>query len=174
MVKTMNTKQQTNNQTQNIPLITLWSVNKTYRDSSGEHPVLQQFNAKIFRGELILISGSGKNTLGKLIAGIEKPNSGLVQVDGLFINELSEWELNFWRKANISFISQFSTMNKENNLTTPLNTNPKIVILDEPFQGIKDPDQVTPVIDSLLDRGKTVIVLSDFPKAIKHPGRILR
>ena len=56
---------------------------------------------------LIGISGSGKSTLLNLIAGIDKPDSGVLRVDGVDIAELGEGELADWRASNIGFIFQF-------------------------------------------------------------------
>ena len=52
-------------------------------------------------------SGSGKTTLLNLIAGIDKPDSGTLLVDGQDITKLSETKLATWRSVNIGFIFQF-------------------------------------------------------------------
>ena len=52
-------------------------------------------------------SGSGKSTLLNLIAGIDKPDSGSLRVNGIDIATLSERELADWRAANVGFIFQF-------------------------------------------------------------------
>lgn len=57
--------------------IVLENVNFSY----GEKPVLSDINLHIFHGEFVSLlgaSGSGKTTLLRLIAGLEKPNSGTV------------------------------------------------------------------------------------------------
>lgn len=52
-------------------------------------------------------NGAGKSTLLNLIAGIDKPDSGILRVAGLDITQLSEAELARWRAANIGFVFQF-------------------------------------------------------------------
>jgi putative ABC transport system ATP-binding protein len=52
-------------------------------------------------------SGSGKSTLLNLVAGIDKPDSGMLRVDGLDITTLSEAQLANWRASHIGFIFQF-------------------------------------------------------------------
>ncbi len=52
-------------------------------------------------------SGSGKSTLLNLIAGLDKPDSGSIIVQGIDISLLLETELAKWRADNIGFIFQF-------------------------------------------------------------------
>ena len=73
-------------------------------------PVLEGITLNIARGDFIALmgpSGSGKSTLLNLIAGIDKPDSGVLLVDGEDITALSEGDLADWRAANIGFIFQF-------------------------------------------------------------------
>jgi putative ABC transport system ATP-binding protein len=52
-------------------------------------------------------SGSGKTTLLNLIAGIDRPVSGLIEVAGTDLSRLSESQLADWRARNIGFVFQF-------------------------------------------------------------------
>ncbi len=63
----------------------------------------------IGRGELIAIvgpSGSGKSTLGALIAGIDRPTSGSLVVDGERIDRLSADRLAAWRGERVGIVFQ--------------------------------------------------------------------
>jgi putative ABC transport system ATP-binding protein len=51
-------------------------------------------------------SGSGKSTLLNLIAGLDRPTEGTVDVAGKSISSMSESELARWRSQNIGFIFQ--------------------------------------------------------------------
>jgi len=52
-------------------------------------------------------SGSGKSTLLNILAGIDKADSGSVNIGGVDIAELSETDLARWRAVNVGFIFQF-------------------------------------------------------------------
>jgi putative ABC transport system ATP-binding protein len=83
---------------------------KSYHRDSLEIPVLRNINLEISRGEFIAFmgpSGSGKTTLLNLIAGIDKPTSGKIFIDGVDDAELNETELAMWRSRNVGFIFQF-------------------------------------------------------------------
>lgn len=58
----------------------------------GENLVLQGLSLKVFKGETLVVlgrSGVGKSVLLKHIIGIEKPDSGLIVVDGVEISSLN-------------------------------------------------------------------------------------
>lgn len=92
------------------PIVEVRSLNKSYRRGSEVVPVLEDITFDIGRGEFLALmgpSGSGKSTLLNLIAGIDKPDSGSVEIDGIEITSLSETELAQWRASNVGFIFQF-------------------------------------------------------------------
>ncbi len=51
-------------------------------------------------------SGSGKTTLLNLIAGIDKPTSGKLIIDGVNIADLSRNKLAAWRSENVGYVFQ--------------------------------------------------------------------
>lgn len=77
--------------------------------SFGGAKVLKGVNLKIRRGETIVIigcSGCGKTVLLRHIIGLIKPDSGIVEVDGVDISKISEDELdNIRRKFGMLFQS---------------------------------------------------------------------
>ena len=83
---------------------------KSYHRDRLEIPVLRNINLEISQGEFIAFmgpSGSGKTTLLNLIAGIDKPTSGKILIDGVDVGALNETELAVWRSRNVGFIFQF-------------------------------------------------------------------
>ena len=91
-------------------LIHINDLNKSYQRGGQHIPVLEGVNLDVKSGEFIALmgpSGSGKSTLLNLIAGIDKPTSGSIEIAGVNIAKLSEGELADWRAANVGFIFQF-------------------------------------------------------------------
>ena len=91
-------------------LVEIRNLAKAYQRGGQTVPVLSDITLDIAAGDFIALmgpSGSGKTTLLNLIAGIDKPDSGSLKVDGVDIAALSESELADWRAANVGFIFQF-------------------------------------------------------------------
>jgi putative ABC transport system ATP-binding protein len=89
------------------PLISLRDIVKTYRRGQQAVPVLTGISFDIAAGEFLALmgpSGSGKSTLLNLIAGIDQPSAGRLQVAGCDIGSLTEAELAAWRARNVGFI----------------------------------------------------------------------
>lgn len=60
-------------------------------------------------GELVAIvgpSGSGKSTLGAIVAGIDRPTSGSLVIDGTRIDRLSDDRITRWRGGNVGIVFQ--------------------------------------------------------------------
>jgi putative ABC transport system ATP-binding protein len=92
------------------PLIRIRSLRKSYRRAAQEIPVLLDIQLDVQAGEFVALmgpSGSGKSTLLNLIAGIDHPTSGTIEIAGVDIATLSEGQLADWRAANVGFIFQF-------------------------------------------------------------------
>jgi putative ABC transport system ATP-binding protein len=69
-------------------------------------------------------SGSGKSTLMHILAGLDRPTSGTVEIDGTDITTLNDKKLTLLRRHNIGFIFQFfnllPTLTAEENILLPL------------------------------------------------------
>jgi putative ABC transport system ATP-binding protein len=72
--------------------------------------VLDDLSLDVAQGAFLALmgpSGSGKSTLLNLIAGIDRPTKGSIEIDGLDIVNLSDSQLAAWRAENVGFIFQF-------------------------------------------------------------------
>jgi putative ABC transport system ATP-binding protein len=94
----------------NSPLIKIRGLDKSYTRGDQTLAVLEGIDLDVDAGEFIALmgpSGSGKSTLLNLIAGIDKPTGGTIEIDGVDIGRLSEAGLADWRAANVGFVFQF-------------------------------------------------------------------
>ena len=69
--------------------LSIQNVNKSFTVDGQKVDVLKDINLEVQKGEFIAIvghSGCGKSTLLKIIAGLEKNDTGLVTVDGKEVN----------------------------------------------------------------------------------------
>jgi putative ABC transport system ATP-binding protein len=91
-------------------LIRLRGLAKSYRRGDQVIPVLEGIDLDVAAGDFVALmgpSGSGKSTLLNLLAGIDQPSAGTIEIGGTDIATLSEGRLADWRAANIGFIFQF-------------------------------------------------------------------
>ena len=109
------------------PLIRIRGLSKGYRRGGQVIPVLLDLDMDVATGEFVALmgpSGSGKSTLLNLIAGIDKPSAGTIEIGGVDIAELSEGELADWRAANVGFVFQFynllPVLSAQDNVALPL------------------------------------------------------
>ena len=85
--------------------------------------VLKGVSLDINDGEFVVIlgaSGSGKSTLLSLLSGLEKADSGLIECNGVRLDNLKDDELTKFRKEQVGFIFQqyflLSHLNVEDNV----------------------------------------------------------
>ena len=91
-------------------LVSIHNLVKSYRRGNQVVPVLEDISFEIAEGEFLVLmgpSGSGKSTLLNLVAGIDKPDSGRIEVGGVDIATLGEADLARWRAGQVGFIFQF-------------------------------------------------------------------
>ncbi len=108
-------------------MVELNKVSKYFSEGNSKHIVLNNFELKIEKGEIIILlgkSGSGKSTLLNIISGIDTPDEGSVTIGGTDITKLSEKERTLVRRNKIGFIFQFfnliPTLSVYENLQLPL------------------------------------------------------
>lgn len=89
--------------------VSLRQVHKEYRRADFSVIALEDLTLDIPKGEFFCLmgpSGSGKSTLLHLIAGIDRPTNGEVEVLGSQIGSMDERHLARWRSDNIGYVFQ--------------------------------------------------------------------
>ena len=85
------------------------NVTKKFRKGNSDILALDDTSLNIPQGTFLCLmgpSGSGKSTLLNMIAGIDRPSSGEILIDGQDIARLGEGALAAWRNQTIGFIFQ--------------------------------------------------------------------
>lgn len=103
------------------------NIRKSYGEGEGRVEVLKGINLQINKGETLALvgkSGSGKSTLLSLLAGLDKSNSGEIQIEGKSITGMSEKDLTRFRATHMGIVFQqfhlVSTLTALENVLLPL------------------------------------------------------
>jgi putative ABC transport system ATP-binding protein len=102
----------------------LW---RRYGEGQAAVDALQGVSLGVQPGELVAVmgpSGSGKSTLMHLLAALDKPTSGKVEIAGEDVGSLSDAEVTLLRRKHIGFVFQFFNLlpmlTAEENVLLPL------------------------------------------------------
>src|SRR5258708_39210545 len=99
--------------TNGAPIVRLTGVSKTYERGDEAVRVLEQLDLEVPAGSFEALmgpSGSGKTTLLNLIAGLDQPPAGSVEVAGKRLDGMGEGALAKWRSSTIGFVFQSYTL----------------------------------------------------------------
>lgn len=114
-------------ETRRTPVIRVKNLYKVYRVGETKVYALNGVDFEIYKGEFVAIvgtSGSGKSTLLNMLAGLEKPTKGEIEIAGRHIEKLTEKQLVTFRRQRVGFIFQsynlLNTMNAVENVAMPL------------------------------------------------------
>ncbi len=91
------------------PAIAVAGLTKKVADASGELTILSDIHFTVQPGATVALvgaSGSGKSTLLGLLAGLDTPSAGSVQIDGVDLYAMDEDGRAALRKARIGFVFQ--------------------------------------------------------------------
>ena len=114
-------------ETQNGAVVVARDVSRRYGEGETAVDALRGVSVDIGRGKLTAVmgpSGSGKSTLMHILAGLDKPTAGTVEVAGTEITTLGDNDLTKLRREHIGFVFQFFNLlpmlNALENITLPL------------------------------------------------------
>lgn len=88
-------------------------VHRSFGQGETTTHVLRGLDVTVHKGELVALygpSGSGKTTLLNLIGALDRPNSGLIEVDGKNIVKMGDSARARFRRSQIGFIFQNATL----------------------------------------------------------------
>jgi len=108
-------------------LIRLEGIEKVFEAGSGTVRAVDHLDLGILRGEFVTLtgpSGSGKSTVLNLLAGLDAPSAGEIEIDGQRLSTLSDDELTIFRRRKLGIIFQFfnllPTLTAAENVALPL------------------------------------------------------
>ena len=120
----------------NQPRIELRQLTRRLPSGDRELTILDHVDLAIEPGEFVAVlgpSGSGKSTLLALMAGLDRPTSGEIRIDGVPIQAMSEDELALLRRHKIGFVFQsfqlLSNLTARENVLLPI----ELLGLSNPF-----------------------------------------
>ena len=109
------------------PIVRIRELVKEYRRGAEVVRVLDGLSLEIEAGDFVALmgpSGSGKSTLLNLIGGLDRPTSGMLEVDGLRVDRLGGSALARWRADHVGFVFQMynllPVLSAERNVELPL------------------------------------------------------
>ncbi|MBB36687.1 MAG: ABC transporter [Hirschia sp.] len=121
MTETLNTR---------APVLRLKNVHRTYHTGEGSLTVLKGANLDLRPGEMTALvgpSGSGKSTLLHTAGLLEYPDEGVVEIEGIDAQSLSDGARTKIRRAKLGFVYQFhhllAELNAIDNVAAPLMIN---------------------------------------------------
>jgi putative ABC transport system ATP-binding protein len=89
--------------------VKLENVSKHYMISGSRMTALDSLDFSVDEGTFVAVvgkSGSGKTTILNLVAGLDRPSSGRVEVGGADYSQLSDDELSNFRQGTIGYVFQ--------------------------------------------------------------------
>jgi putative ABC transport system ATP-binding protein len=108
-------------------IVSTTDLHRRYGEGPAAVDALAGVSVDIARGDFTAImgaSGSGKSTLMHLMAGLDKPTSGSVSIDGVDLGTLDDRHLTVLRRDRIGFVFQafnlLPVLTAEENLVLPL------------------------------------------------------
>ncbi len=99
-----------NNMPSNSVVLEAQDVYKSFTDGKSTVDVISGLSLQVHQGEFVSIvgsSGSGKSTLLHILGGLDRPNKGIINLNGTRFDTLGEAERGFLRNEHLGFVYQF-------------------------------------------------------------------
>ena len=97
-----------------VPHIICTDIFKIFKVADLEVVALRGLDLTIDQGEVVAIvgaSGSGKTTFLNILAGYDKPSAGTIEVTGRDLVHFSDKEAEYYRRSEIGFVWQQTSLN---------------------------------------------------------------
>ena len=127
------------------PIIRLSDLRLTLPSSAGPVEILRGLDLEVAAGDTVSVvgpSGSGKSTMMMLIAGLERPSEGRVEVAGADLSVLDEDGLARFRRDSIGIVFQdfhlIPTMTALENVAVPLEFAGRADAFDKAAESLRD------------------------------------
>ena len=122
-------------------------VDKVYRTTSGDIHALTDVDADLVAGRLSALvgpSGSGKSSLLRILAGLDRPTEGSVEVGDEWVSEMRARARRRWRRRNVRYVFQ----RPSDNLISYLSVEEHMRLAGE-IAGADDPDRIDEVLQTI-------------------------
>ena len=113
--------------------VTATALTRTYGEGDSAVQALRGVSLDLPAGEFTAVmgpSGSGKSTLMHILAGLDRPTEGRVEIAGTEITDLDDTALTLLRRDHIGFIFQFFNL-------LPMLTAAENIVLPQKLAGVK-------------------------------------
>jgi putative ABC transport system ATP-binding protein len=110
-----------------VPVVHAEELTRRFGEGETAVDALRGITLGVRSGELVAVmgpSGSGKSTLMHILAALDKPTSGRVEIAGQDVGSLSDSEVTLLRRKHIGFVFQFFNLlpmlSAQENILLPL------------------------------------------------------
>ena len=113
------------------PILKVHQACKSFQQGNHKVKVLEHLDLEVINGEKVAIlgpSGCGKSTLLSLLAGLDNPDSGTVEIDGTDLAKINEDQLSQTRSEKLGIV--FQQYHLMRNLTAVENVGLPLEILE--------------------------------------------